>query len=144
MSNASQYSSNSLARIKIRRAFDNQSKSSIAESGTTSQRKIRSKLHARDNSVSSQMSQESLKRIYSFALKNAKSLHQLQKEQELNETTDTKNNKGAKKRAGDGKRERAKVYYVEEQVKVLSEIIQMADPILTELSSQIFQFEKLT
>jgi hypothetical protein len=112
-----------LARIKIRRAFDNQSRSSAAESGATSQRKARNKFHARDNSVSSQMSQESLKKIYSFALKNAKSLHQLQKEQELNDTADAKTNKGSKKRTGDGKRERAKVYYVEEQVKVLSEII---------------------
>lgn len=100
MSNASQYSSNSLARIKIRRAFDNQSKSSAADSGTTSQRKVRNKFHVRDNSVSSQMSQESLKRIYSFALKNAKSLHQLQKEQQQNEMTDPKNSKSTKKRGG--------------------------------------------
>lgn len=52
---ASQYSANSFARIKIKRAFDNQSKSSAGESGV-SQVKIRNKFHARDNSVSSQMS----------------------------------------------------------------------------------------
>jgi hypothetical protein len=53
--------------------------------------------------------------------------------------------KEANNKGGDAKKDSlAKVYYVEEQVKVLSEIIQMADPILTELSSQIFQFEKLS
>jgi hypothetical protein len=38
---------------------------------------------------------------------------------------------------------KAKVYYVEEHVKVLSEIIAQADPILGELSSEIHQFQKL-
>lgn len=33
---------------------------------------------------------------------------------------------------------RAKVYYVEEHVKVLSEVIAQADPILSELASQIY------
>lgn len=37
----------------------------------------------------------------------------------------------------------AKVYYVEEQVKVLSEIIQKADPILSELYKEISAFHKI-
>ena len=100
----SQYSANSFARIKIKRAFDNQSKSSAGESGVTGLSKARNKFHARDNSVSSQMSQESLKKIYSFALKNAKSLHQLQKEQELNEEL-AATKKEAKAKGGDSKKD---------------------------------------
>lgn len=35
------------------------------------------------------------------------------------------------------------MYYMEEQVKMLSEIISQAEPILNELASQVYQFQKL-
>ena len=37
----------------------------------------------------------------------------------------------------------AKVYYIEEQVTVLLEIIQKAEPILNELSSIVHEFSRL-
>jgi hypothetical protein len=68
------------------------------------------------------MSHESLKKIHTFALKN-------QNEEEKVEE--------------DEKVKKPKVYYIEEHVKVLSEIIAQADPILTELSSVVYQFQKM-
>jgi len=40
-------------------------------------------------------------------------------------------------------RSAAKVYYIEEQVIVLLEIIQKAEPILNELSSIVHEFNRL-
>ena len=126
------YQSNtSIARIKIRRAFDLKSTTSSKESKTS--KRSRSKIHRRDNSVTSELSQESLKKVHTFALKMPKeqeAAHGKQADQETKEQPPTKS--------------RAKVYYVEEHVKVLSEVIAQADPILSELASQIYQFQKLT
>jgi hypothetical protein len=35
------------------------------------------------------------------------------------------------------------MYYVEEQVKIIGDIIKKADPILTELVSKVKQFDKI-
>ena len=95
-------------------------------------------MHRRDNSVASQLSQESLKKIYSFALNQ---------ELESKDKTAEKSKNEAKKESNPSKTpnssKRPKVYYVEEQVKILSEIIAQADPILGELASIIHQFQKL-
>ena len=72
---------------------------------------MKSQFRRRDNSVTSYLSQESLKKIHTFALKTPK-----------------QGEKGAENDKSKAKPEvpnkaKAKVYYVEEHVKVLSEII---------------------
>ena len=107
------YQSNtSMAKIKIRRAFDLNSNNSKKSKHTKGSTKSRNK---RNTSVTSQLSQESLKKIHTFALKA----------------------KGTEKPKEEEGKPKTKVYYVEEHVKVLSEIIASADPILSELASQI-------
>ena len=69
----------------------------------------------------------SLQKSYSFALRKA------------SEKDDAPETKQPKKKVPLP----AKVYYVEEQVKVLSEIIQKADPILSELYKEISAFHKI-
>lgn len=119
-----------MAKIKIRRAFDLKSNKSSKNSKYT-KGSTRSNGRKRNTSVTSQLSQESLKKIHTFALKGPKGKNAPPK--------DAKNEEEAE--AGKLK---TKVYYVEEHVKVLSEIIASADPILSELASQIHQFHKLT
>ena len=74
-----------------------------------------------------------MKKIHTFALK-------IPKEQEA--AAGKLEDQKTKEQPAD--KSRAKVYYVEEHVKVLSEVIAQADPILSELASQIYQFQKLT
>ena len=81
------------------------------------------KLYRRDYSNTSQLSNKSLKKIHTFALKKD------EKKADLSATKSQSKQRG-----------RAKVYYVEEHVKIISEIISQADPILGELSSEIYQF----
>ena len=115
-------SQSSVARIRVKAAFDNRSNLSKTS------KKSKTKVHMRDNSAASELSQNSLKKVHSFSLKNVKL------------KTESAKKEGARTRPV----KKAKVYYVEEHVKVLSEIIAQADPILSELSSQIYQFQKLT
>jgi len=115
-------SNSSMTKIKIRRAFDlNSSKSS--KLSKNSKKSAKSQFRRRDNSVTSYLSQESLKKIHTFALKTPK-----QGEKGVKKDKNKANPEAPNKT-------KAKVYYVEEHVKVLSEIIAQADPILTELAS---------
>lgn len=75
------------------------------------------------------MSQKSLKRIHTFALKQQNNTVGQEREEESKEETSPV--------------KQSKVYYVEEHVKVLTEIIAHADPILSELTSQIHSFQKM-
>ena len=70
------------------------------------------------------MSNKSLKKIHTFNY--IKSFDPSDKDDEEEET-----------KKGSTTEKRNKVYYVEEQVKVISGIIAQADPILNELVSQI-------
>lgn len=116
--NESINSSNSIAKIRIKRAFDRKSKSCNSSKGS-------SKKSSRfNNSVTSEMSNKSLKKIHTFNY--IKSFDPSDKDDEEEET-----------KKGSTTEKRNKVYYVEEQVKVLSGIIAQADPILNELVSQI-------
>ena len=118
-SDISARSAGSHARIKIKRAFSLNSNYGKKDDKFN---KSGLKIHKRSTSNTSQLSQQSLKKIHTFALKkDQKKFCITQKNQPQDER-------------------KAKVYYVEEHVKIIQEIISQADPILGELSSKIYQF----
>jgi len=104
-----------MSRVRIRPAFDQKSVHS-KQSESSQNPKMKQQSH------SPQLSQRSLGKIHTFALKK----QQEKSEEEMKAEQEKKEEKI---------RNKAKMYYVEEHVKVLSEIIAQAEPILNELAS---------
>jgi hypothetical protein len=127
-SNSVHSSNSSLSRLRIRPAFELRSvNSKLSQYSKASGKSKRSKINIRD---ASQFSQRSLSKIHTFALKNQKEEGEKKEGEEEKEEVEAEMKPVM----------RAKVYYMEEHVKMLSEIISQAEPILNELASQVYQF----